>query len=608
MKNSGSFPVFFASLLLVGTCLLYPTNLPAAEPGAWRGQSVTEFSPDESKGFAWQIVNDGVMGGLSKGNIEMTDDGTMRFFGDLSLKNNGGFSTVRSEDVDFNLSNDLGLLLRVKGDGRTYEARLDSDARFRSWPVSFAGEFKTTKGKWQEVKVPFSSFKGSFRGQDIPDAVLDPSQIERLGILLADKNEGSFDLEIDWIRTYGKGQGAFIERKKKTDSEKSAKKSDEPARLIATAVADGRFTILKKALDASGLTTFFQWDNPLTVFAPTDEAFAKLPKGTIESLLKPENKDRLVAILSYHVSPGNNAVADSLKSGQLKSVEGTPLEVSFSDGRIRVNDAVLLDGNVQCKDGIIHVIDTVLLPPEPAPKTVVSVAKEAGAFKTLLAAVDAGELTDILKGEGPFTVFAPTDEAFDSLPDGVVASLLKKENRAKLVDVLKYHVISGRVTAGDALNAGKAKGLQGDLVRFRVDDGLLRVNDSTIRSVDLDGGNGIIHVIDAVLLPPAIQKSLKANANSGSEKANSLDAAQTIAQAIEKGVPLYNSGDAKACATVYAECIDTLASSDQFDKPVRDALKATLNRGEQMQSPHQLAWHYRHTLDRVMNHLHQSMN
>ncbi|MEM8953501.1 MAG: CIA30 family protein [Verrucomicrobiota bacterium] len=608
MKASLLFPLVFAPLLLVATGLYYPVSSTAAEPGAWRGQSVTEFEPDEPKTFGWQIVNDGVMGGLSKGNIEMTDDGTMRFFGDLSLENNGGFSTVRSEDVDFNLSNDLGLLLRVKGDGRTYEARLDSDARYRSWPVSFAGEFKTTKGKWQEVKVPFSSFKGSFRGQNLPDAVFDPSQIERVGILLADKNQGPFELEIDWIRTYGKDQGDFTEQKKKTEPKKAVKKSQEPSRLIATAAADGRFTVLKKALDAAGLTTFFQWDNPLTVFAPTDEAFAKLPEGTLDTLLKPKNKNRLIAILSYHVSAGNNPVADVLKAGEVQTVEGNPLTVSFSDGRIRVNDAILLDGNVRCKDGIIHVVDSVLLPPEPEPKTVVSVAKEAGAFKTLLAAVEAGELTDVLKGEGPFTVFAPTDEAFASLPEGVVASLLKKENRTALVNLLKYHVISGRVTAGDALNAGKAKGLQGDDVRFKVDNGLLRINDSTIQSIDLDGGNGIIHVIDAVLIPPAIEKALNANASSDSENETSLDAAQSIAIAIEKGVPLYNGGDARACAKVYEECIDALASSDQFDEPVREALKATLDRGKQMQSSHQLAWHYRQALDRVMNYLSQSIN
>ncbi len=113
------------------------------------------------------------MGGLSKGNVEMTDKGTMMFSGELSLKNNGGFSTVRSQDVRFDLGNDEGLLLLVKGDGRTYQARLASDERYRSMEVSFMGEFKTTKGKWQQVKIPFSDFKGSFRGMDLDEKTID---------------------------------------------------------------------------------------------------------------------------------------------------------------------------------------------------------------------------------------------------------------------------------------------------------------------------------------------------------------------------------------------------------------------------------------------------
>jgi uncharacterized surface protein with fasciclin (FAS1) repeats len=288
----------------------------------------------------------------------------MKFFGDLSLKNNGGFSTVQSKNVDFDLSNDLGLLLRVKGDGRTYEVRLVSDARFRGkMEVSFAGKFETTKGKWQEVKVPFSEFKGSFRGTDLPDAVLNPAAIQRVGILLADKQDGPFALEIDWIRTYGKGQGGVTERKTKPISAASVSSSREPGRLIETVVADGRFKTLKTALDAAGLTPFFQWDNKLTIFAPTDEAFARLPKGVLEDLLKPENKQKLIAILSYHVSPGANDLAGVLKSKEVNTVQGSPLAVAFSEGRVRVNDAVLLDGDVQCANGVIHVLDGVLLPP-----------------------------------------------------------------------------------------------------------------------------------------------------------------------------------------------------------------------------------------------------
>lgn len=349
-------------MLLSSPVLMFPTGASAEmKPGAWRGQSVSEFSAGEDSKFSWRIVNDGVMGGLSQGKLDTSSEGIVTFSGDLSLENNGGFSSFRSEKVSLNLSNDLGLLLKVRGDGRTYQARFGTDARYRGMEVSFAGEFATKKGQWTQVKVPFADFKASFRGLSLPKQKLDPSMIQRVGILLADKQSGPFKLEIDWIRTYGKGQGNYVEREQPAAAE--GKTADaKPARLIATVVADGRFTTLKKALDTAGLTTFFQWDNPLTVFAPTDEAFAKLPAGILENLLKPENKQQLVSLLSYHVSPGSHNLADSLKAKEVKTVHGKPLEFSFSSGRVRISGAALIDSDIQCQDGVIQVIDTVLIP------------------------------------------------------------------------------------------------------------------------------------------------------------------------------------------------------------------------------------------------------
>jgi NADH dehydrogenase [ubiquinone] 1 alpha subcomplex assembly factor 1 len=165
-----------------------------------RGQSITEF--DGKDGMDWQVVNDGVMGGLSEGKLTLNPSGTMKFSGMLSLENNGGFSTFRSGDLKLDLSGDLGLLLRVKGDGRTYQARLATDALFRGMEVSFAAEFATKKGEWFEVKVPFASFKGTFRGLDLPKEKLDPAKVSRVSILLGDKKQGPFELEIDSIQTY----------------------------------------------------------------------------------------------------------------------------------------------------------------------------------------------------------------------------------------------------------------------------------------------------------------------------------------------------------------------------------------------------------------------
>lgn len=326
-------------------------------PWSWRGQTVTEFD-SSTPDLDWRIVNDGVMGGLSQGKVEISDGGIMTFSGNLSLDNNGGFSLVRSGKVDLNLSNDLGLLLKVRGDGRTYEVRLESDARDRGRVVSFSGKIETKAGQWHQVKVPFAELRGGWRGRDLPDAVFKPSVIGQVGIILADKKEGPFKLEVEYIRTYGKGQGNYVD----LETKKVTRATGGEKNLIDTMVADGRFTTLKKALDEAGLTVFFQWDNPVTVFAPTDEAFAKLPEGQLESLLQPENKEQLVRILSHHVAAGSSTLSDSLSAKKVNPVKGAPLQVRFQDGRVSVNDAVMLEADIRCTDGVIHAIDTVLLP------------------------------------------------------------------------------------------------------------------------------------------------------------------------------------------------------------------------------------------------------
>ena len=229
-------------------------------------------------------------------------------------------------------------------------------------PVSFSGKFKTTKGKWEQVKIPFASFKGGFRGRQLPDTTLNPAMIQQIGIILADKNPGPFQLEIDWIRTYGKGPGRGTGLLNSSKQDDSSKASDRPARLIATLEADRRFTTLKKAFDAADLTVFFQWDNPLTVFAPTDDAFAKLPENILADYLLPENKQKLVSLLSYHVSPGNWDSVKLSNAREIATVNGAPLMVTSSRKKISVGDAKLIESDLECRDGIIHVLNTVLFP------------------------------------------------------------------------------------------------------------------------------------------------------------------------------------------------------------------------------------------------------
>jgi uncharacterized surface protein with fasciclin (FAS1) repeats len=134
--------------------------------------------------------------------------------------------------------------------------------------------------------------------------------------------------------------------------------------VVDTAVATGQFKTLAAALNAAGLVETLKGDGPFTVFAPTDDAFAKLPAGTVENLLKPENKDELVAILTYHVVPGKVMAADVVKLDEAKTVNGKMVDIEVESETVMVNDAKVTKADIIASNGVIHVIDTVVLPPK----------------------------------------------------------------------------------------------------------------------------------------------------------------------------------------------------------------------------------------------------
>ena len=139
-----------------------------------------------------------------------------------------------------------------------------------------------------------------------------------------------------------------------------------------------------------------------------------------------------------------------------------------------------------------------------AEKDIVDTAVAAGQFKTLAAALGAAGLIETLKGKGPFTVFAPTDDAFAKLPPGTVEGLLKPENKAKLTAILTYHVVAGKVTAADVVKLKDAKTVNGATVKITVNGKTVMINDAKVTKADIVASNGVIHVIDTVLLPPAM--------------------------------------------------------------------------------------------------------
>jgi transforming growth factor-beta-induced protein len=268
--------------------------------------------------------------------------------------------------------------------------------------------------------------------------------------------------------------------------------------VVDTAVSAGSFKTLVAAVKAAGLVETLKGEGPFTVFAPTDEAFAKLPAGTVESLLKPENKAKLQAILTYHVVPGKVMAADVVKLSGAVTVQGQQVDIAVADGTVTVDKAKVLKTDIACSNGVIHVIDSVILPSD---SDIVDTAVAAGSFKTLAAALTAAGLVDTLKGKGPFTVFAPTDEAFSKLPAGTVESLLKPENREKLIAILTYHVVSGKVLAKDVVKLKSAKTVNGKEVTVTVGDAGVMVDGAKVVATDIETSNGVIHVIDSVILP-----------------------------------------------------------------------------------------------------------
>ncbi|MBL9076350.1 MAG: fasciclin domain-containing protein [Planctomycetes bacterium] len=269
--------------------------------------------------------------------------------------------------------------------------------------------------------------------------------------------------------------------------------------LVQVAAEAGQFQILLAAAKAAGLADTLAGKGPFTIFAPTDAAFGKLGDAKIAELLKPENKDTLAGILKYHVVAGSLPAAKVTAVKELTSLQGSPLAVVVADGKVTIAGANVVATDVTAQNGVIHVIDAVVLP--PAMPNLVEAAAKAGTFTTLLAAAKAAGLADTLANGGPFTVFAPTDEAFAKLGKETIAELLQPANRDKLAGILKHHVVAGRVVAADAVKLSEAKTIGGTTLPLKWDGKTLAVGGAKVVATDVAAKNGVIHVVDAVILP-----------------------------------------------------------------------------------------------------------
>ena len=266
--------------------------------------------------------------------------------------------------------------------------------------------------------------------------------------------------------------------------------AQEAGTIVDIAAADGRFTTLVAAVQAAGLAETLASEGPFTVFAPTDDAFAALPEGAVEALLA--DIPTLTDILTYHVASGALPAADVVEQSALVMLNGAPALISGA----MINEANIVQTDIVTRNGIIHVIDAVLLPPEG---DIVDIALAAGSFNTLATALQAADLVDTLKGAGPFTVFAPTDDAFAALDVETLDAVLASPTL--LTSILLYHVAPGVVPAAEVATLETVTTAMGEALSVSAGDGV-KVNESNVVQTDILARNGVIHVIDAVLVPP----------------------------------------------------------------------------------------------------------
>ena len=289
--------------------------------------------------------------------------------------------------------------------------------------------------------------------------------------------------------------------------------ADFEPNIMDIVAADDRFDTLEAAVKAANLADALAAPGNLTVFAPTDDAFAALPAELINALLA-DPSGALTQILLYHVVPGSFGSADVLASSSLETLQGSDLTVSLRDGKPYVNDSQIIITDIQAKNGIIHVIDSVLVPPVSLPATttvemgdnsslptIAEIAIADGRFNTLVAALSAAGLANTFLQPGHYTVFAPTDDAFAALPAGTVEALLA-DPQGMLTTILLYHVVGDELSRDQLATDDYVPTLEGRALTVNRDGNtIIDISGAKLLITDIQASNGVIHVIDSVLIP-----------------------------------------------------------------------------------------------------------
>ncbi len=255
--------------------------------------------------------------------------------------------------------------------------------------------------------------------------------------------------------------------------------------------------ILLTAIKEAGLADVLKnEDLALTLFAPTDEAFDNLPDGVLETLLE-DPMELLKPILLYHVVNSVVTYAGLSNGLVIEMADGQNAMITINGNIAEINDAVITANNYTARNGVMHVIDEVLLPPT---NSVYDEVVSNGSLSTLAVAIEAAGLDDALSdGTATYTLFAPTNAAFDELPYGLVPALLDQPNA--LTDLLLYHALDSDVYSS-ALSNTSVETMNGEDVDIKLEGGNVYVNDAQVEVADIICTNGVIHIISKVLIPP----------------------------------------------------------------------------------------------------------
>jgi uncharacterized surface protein with fasciclin (FAS1) repeats len=271
-----------------------------------------------------------------------------------------------------------------------------------------------------------------------------------------------------------------------------------PTTVVDVVVNSDVHTTLEAAVIAAELADDLSAAGPFTLFAPTDDAFAALPADFVNGLLA-NPTGQLADILTYHAI-GAQVLAGDLTDGQTApTLQGEDVTVTIDANGVFINNAQVIITDIVTPNGVVHVLDAVMLPPS-FPTTVVDVVVNSDVHTTLEAAVIAAELADDLSAAGPFTLFAPTDDAFAALPAGTV-DLLLQDPTGDLAKILLYHALGSQVLSSDLSDGQVATTLLGQDIDVTIDANGVFINDAQVTVTDIVTLNGVVHVIDGVLLP-----------------------------------------------------------------------------------------------------------